>query len=383
MHVTETDFVEYINKYAVQDYKIFFGKRVLLRVDWNLPTKNGEILDKTRATSTFPFIRKLSEAGAKIVILSHFGEKGESIEPVAKYICKELPFVKFTKTFEFEDLKKESLLIKNGGAILLENVRMWDGETECLQTLSTSFASLGEIFINNAFSVSHRNHSSIVGVAKILRSYLGPTCINEIINLHKILNPALPSLLIIGGAKISTKLPLIKHYLDLGVNVFVGGAMVHNIWKDRGLSIGNSLFDKNYITPENILNAKNLFTPTDVILNDGKHIQNNEIPRNGVVVDLGQESVDLISSLSMNAKTIILNGPLGLYEDGWLGGTEKILTTISNSGADTYIGGGDTITVAQSLNILNKFTFVSLGGGAMLDFLSSGTLVGIDAVTKQ
>lgn len=364
------------------DYGNVLGKRIVIRVDWNMPIKNGTIIDTTRADVTFPFLHKLLDSGAKLVILSHFGEKGESLEPIAHYVQKEFPTFSFTKTLDFTTLARESESLLNGSGMILENVRLWQGETECLPSLSSSFASLGDIFINDAFSVSHRNHSSVVGIAKLLPSYLGPTCTDELSHLQKALLPVLPALLIVGGAKISTKLPLIKHYLDLGVKVFVGGGMVHNIWKEQGFSIGDSFCDRAYHVPPFFLNHPLLLTPSDVKLDTGEVVEYTEIPQHGVVVDLGTKSIEELSTLIASVQTVIINGPLGLYEKGWLLGTEKVLQSIAHSHAFSYIGGGDTVTVANNLNIHDKFTFVSLGGGAMLDYLSSGTLPGIDVVTK-
>jgi phosphoglycerate kinase len=204
----------------------------------------------------------------------------------------------------------------------------------------------------------------------------------ELENLTKALTPVKPALLIVGGSKIATKLALIEQYLDQGVHVFVGGAMVHNIWKERGLEIGKSLYDPEYKLPESFVRHPLLLTPTDVVLADGTSCPYNKIPADGIVVDCGNETVAMVNEAVHASKTVIANGPLGLYEKGWLHGSEQILTNLANSGVVSYIGGGDTVSVAHSLNLLHRFSFVSLGGGAMLDFLASGTLVGIDAVTK-
>jgi 3-phosphoglycerate kinase len=241
---------------------------------------------------------------------------------------------------------------------------------------------LGDTFINDAFSVSHREHASVVGIAHEMVAYFGPTFTKELEHLTKALTPLKPALLIVGGAKITTKLTLIEQYLDQGVQVFVGGAMVHNIWKERGVEIGKSLYDPNYKLPESFIKHPLLMTPKDVILADGKSVPFNKIPEDGIVVDCGNETISEIEKTILASKTVIANGPLGLYEKGWLHGSEQVLTKLAHSGVISYIGGGDTVSVAHSLNLLHNFSFVSLGGGAMLDFLASGTLVGIDAVTK-
>lgn len=369
-------------EHCVPDVTGFKGKRVIVRVDWNMPVTDGAISDTSRFDVTVPFLKKLSLAGAKIVILSHFGEKGESILPIANHITKALPFITFNPSFDFKELENASLALPLGDGLLLENVRLWKGDTENLPSLSASFASLGDVFINDAFSVSHREHSSVVGIAKIMLSYFGPTFERELGHLTKALTPTKPALLIVGGAKISTKLTLIKQYLDQGVTVFVGGAMVHNIWSGRGLSIGKSLYDPSYLLTEDFLHHPLLLTPKDVVLSTGETVPYNQIPKDGIVVDCGNETVAQVSEIIGISNTVIANGPLGLYEKGWLHGSEQILTRLANAGVTSYIGGGDTVSVAHSLGLLQKFSFVSLGGGAMLDFLASGTLPGIDAVTK-
>ncbi len=359
------------------------SKRVIVRVDWNMPIKDGEIIDTSRFDVSIPFLKELSFAGAKIVILTHFGEKGESLGIIASHVTKTLPFISFTQSLDFDEIKKSAESLEEGDALLLENVRMWKGETDNVPSLSESFASLGNIFINDAFSVSHREHSSVVGIAKRMLSYFGPLCARELENLSKAITPVKPAILIVGGAKISTKLLLIQHYLDQGVTVFLGGAMAHNIWKGRGLEIGKSFYDSNLKISDTILNHPLILTPSDVILESGEIVDYNNIPADGMVVDCGDQTVEMLGEKISSSKTIIANGPLGLYERGWRKGSEEVLAKIANSEVTSYIGGGDTVAIAHSLHLLQNFTFVSLGGGAMLEFLSAGTLVGIESITNQ
>lgn len=368
--------------HCAPDLRTLKGKRVIVRTDWNMPVNNGQITDASRFEVSVPFLQHLSGAGAKIVLLTHFGEKGDSLENIANYVTNALPFITFNKSFDFSELEQASHILKEGQAMLLENVRLFPGETENLTTLADSFASLGDIFINDAFSVAHRIHASVVALAERKLSYFGPTFERELENLTKALTPVNPALLIVGGAKIATKLDLIKKYLDQGVQVFVGGAMAHNIWYERGINIGGSLYDPQYRLQKDFYDHPLLITPTDVILSNGHTVSVESIPKDAVVVDCGPKTVDAVTRIISVSNTVIANGPLGLYEKGWLHGSEKILTYLANAKTTSYIGGGDTVTVAHSLGLLKKFTFVSLGGGAMLDFLSSGTLPGIDAVTK-
>lgn len=372
------------NTFTITDLTTLKGKRVLVRVDLNLPYDNGVITDRVRLDEVIPFIKELSFAGAKIILLSHFGENGESIKPVADLVTKSLSGFSFIESLDIEEIMKAVDTLPLGNGIILQNSRMFPGETDNTPTCARNFASLCDIFINDAFSVSHRAHASVVGVTEYVLSYFGPTLIKEVTHLSAAAHPEKPALLIIGGAKISTKLDLIKHYLDQGVHVFLGGAMVHNILKEKGLSIGKSLYDPHYEAPESLYNHPLLMIPIDVILQDGKECAVDEIPSDGVVVDCGKETLKNLDVEIAKAKTIIVNGPLGLYEKGFLHGTEHMLTSVANAvGAKTYIGGGDTVEVAEKAHVLEKMSFVSLGGGAMLDYLANGTLPGIDAVTKR
>lgn len=368
--------------HCAPDLRTLKGKRVIVRVDWNMPVADGVVTDASRFDVTVPFLTKLSEDGAKLIILAHFGEKGESLAPIAAHVMKKLTFLTFNTSLNFDELQNASQTLTEGTGMILENVRLFKGETENDPVLAESFASLGDVFINNAFSVAHRKHASVVGIPTKKISYFGPTFAHELEHLARALTPVQPALMIVGGAKISTKLALIKQYLDQGVKVFVGGAMVHNIWKERGIEIGQSLYDPEYKLPSDFVNHPLLVTPVDVVLADGTTVEITAIPHDGVVVDCGPKTAELVANIVAMSNTVIANGPLGLYEKGWLHGSEMILTNLANSGVTSYIGGGDTVTVANSLHLLEKFTFVSLGGGAMLDFLVSGTLPGIEAVTK-
>ncbi len=369
-------------EHVAPDTRTLRGKRVIVRVDWNLPVSDGKISDFSRFNVTVPFLTKLSQAGAKIIVMSHFGEKGESLKLVADHAVQQLPFLTFNPSLDCQELAERSRELEEEKGILLENVRLFPGETENLSSLVAGFASLGDIFINDAFSVSHREHASVVGLGSTMLSYFGPTMTRELEHLSKALTPNPPALFIVGGAKISTKLNLIRQYLDKGVKVFVGGAMVHNIWKELGLEIGQSFYDPAYHLPETFVKHPLLLTPQDVILATGETVPITKIPKDGVVVDCGKATVAMLSQIMNLSNTVIVNGPLGLYEKGWLYGSEQVLNAVASSKVTSYIGGGDTVTVAHKLGLLEKFTFVSLGGGAMLDFLASGTLPGIDAVTK-
>lgn len=369
----------------ISNYSTLNGKRILIRLDLNVPIDaDGKILNTNRIDSTIETLKMLSTNGAKTIIISHLGEDKESLSSIAEYMSNAIPFFSFENAIDKETIKKRVGSLTNGDILLLENIRMFNEEILNDREFSFFLSSLGDIYINNAFSVSHRKHASIVGIPQYLLSYFGPLFEKEVNNLSKVLKPKHPSLLILGGAKISTKLPLIKHYLDLGVFVFVGGAMVHNIFIARGYSIGNSLFSKDYTVPDDVINHPNLIIPADVIMDDGKTYKLIEIPKDKKIIDCGKETIETLKKRMETMNTIIMNGPVGMYEDGFKYGTEMILTLLSEEkNAFTVVGGGDTITVLDSMPNKPSFNFVSLGGGAMLDFLANGTLAGIDAVVHR
>lgn len=371
-------------EHLLEDYASLKGKRVLVRLDWNMPVaQDGSISDTSRADVTFDFLKKLSFAGARMILMTHYGEKGESLSPMIPYIKQHVPFTTFTPSLDFTELTENVNKLQEGEALLLENVRLFPGEEDNLPSLSRSFAALGDLYINNAFSVSHREHASVVGIPKYVLSYMGPLFVRELEHLTKALKPEKPALLVIGGAKIKTKLKLIESYLDKGVSVFVGGAMVHDIWKAKGIQIGNSLFDGSTQLSETFLHHPLLLTPIDVVLENGQTVAFSAIPHDGKVVDCGVGTITNLAKIISDSKTVIANGPLGLYEKGWLKGTESLLGVMSASSAETIIGGGDTVAVAHTLKLLKSFSFVSLGGGAMLEYLASGTLPGVHAVTES
>lgn len=371
-------------KHILKDYAELKDKRVLVRLDLNLPVNGEEISDLSRLKAVIPFVEKLCFSGAKVIIISHFGEKGESIKKVADILIKHLPFAHFFPSLNIDEIKQELNHLKSGEIIMLENIRLFSGETDNLPSLGRSLAELGDVFINDAFSVAHRSHASVVGIPKYILSYFGPTFEKELVHLSKILTPKKPALLILGGSKISTKINLIKRYLDQGIKVFVGGALAHNIFKQRGYEIGESLYDKDITMPANLYNHPDLIVPTDVVLENGEKIKLEKVPKTGKIMDCGEKTLnEILSKLITESNTIIMNGPLGLYEKGYMHGTERTLSFMAQKPRETtYIGGGDTVSAASSINALQNIGYVSLGGGAMLDYLANGTLPGIDAVTK-
>ena len=370
----------------ITDVHAYKGKRVLVRLDWNVSVdENGTPLETERIVRTFPLLENLSTSGAITIVMSHLGDKGASLSKIVSFVKDKLAFVSFLEGTDIDLLRDALEKAVPGDVLVLENIRTFDGELDNSKFLAQKLASFGEIYINDAFSVSHRKQASVTTVPHYILSYAGPLFKEEISHLQPLLSPEIPTLFIIGGAKISTKLSLIEHYLEKGAHVFVGGAMVHNILKQLGVEIGQSLYDKDYVVPDSILNHPRLLLPIDVITSDGMSRDIYDVPKDGIIVDCGKLTVSLLTKHINNAKTIIMNGPVGLYEKGWKYGSEMLISHIGHKrGSVTVLGGGDTLTVLEGIKDPQmSFSFVSLAGGAMLTYLEKGTLPGIDVLIED
>jgi phosphoglycerate kinase len=316
---------------TIRDLNIQKGSKVLLRLDLNVPiNKKGKITNTFRISESVPTIQFLQKIGAKVFIIAH--KESGSLNLVAKNLQKKL------KKFKFADLSKKAeswndaylkkieemnAKMKDGEAILLENLRLDEGEKKNDINFAKYLVSLvGEegFYINEAFSASHRSHASIVGIPKVLgkeRCAIGPKFVKEVNNLQAGLKGAKPMLLIVGGAKFDTKLKMIDKFLPIADHIFIGGALAHNFWKNEGLEIGRSLFDDEVKLSKNVLSSEKIFLPVDVILENKKQKANTEIDKNDRVVDFGKNSLQEILKVARECNTIIWNGPLGYYEGGF------------------------------------------------------------------
>ncbi len=370
----------------ITELKNIRGKRVLVRVDFNVSIHNGKILDDFRIKKALPTINFLRKKGAKVILISHLGDKGESLLLVSRNLRKSV-----AHTFVSDIVGKKAATaierMKNGDVVLLENLRRESGETANDPAFAKKLAAFADIYINDAFPVSHRAHASIVLLPKLLPGYAGLQLLKEIEQLSLTMDkPKKPFLFLLGGAKFATKIPLIKKYLRTADYVFVGGALANNFFKEEGLEIGLSLADEKKFSLSALLKQGNLFIPLDLIVKKGKTMRitrPEEVAKDETIVDIGPMSTDLIKLLILRSKTILWNGPMGKYEIGFGGTTEVILRVLAKSSAKTIVGGGDTVTLVSKLGLEKKLSFVSTGGGATLDFLSLGTLPGIAALEKS
>ena len=367
---------------SIKELKNLAGKKVILRVDFNVPVKDGKVLDDFRIKKTIPTILYLQKNGAKVIMISHIGNKEkDTLLPVEKNINKYIKNFSFIKTSIFSnETEKKINEMKKGDVVLLENLRSETGEIKNSPSFARALSRYGEIYVNEAFSVSHREHASIVGITKYLPGYAGLQFTTEIENLTKIFTPKHPFLFILGGAKFETKIPLIKKYLRLADNIFIGGAIANDFFQARGYQIGTSLVGPNNFQIPLLLKSKNLILPIDLQVtknSKNRFVNLTEVQADEKIVDIGPRSISNLKELISKAEFILWNGPMGEYENGFGGATEEILKLITKSKAYSVIGGGDTVALITKLKIENKLGFVSTGGGATLDFLSKGNLPGI------
>lgn len=388
--------------------KIFKGKFVLVRVDFNIAIKNGKISEMLRIDSVIPTINYLLRKRVKrVILISHLGrpqkrDKNFSLRPVASYLSKKL---KQKITF-LESINPE--IIKNSPTklIMLENLRFWQGEEKNDKNFARKLASLGDVYINDAFSVSHRKTASIASVPKLLPSYVGLLFEKEYKNLLKLFKPKYPFVVILGGVKISDKLPLINKFIRQADFILVGGGIANTFLGALGFNVGKSLCGKSEIAFAKKLLAKGkimvrqayhnpeqsrgIILPIDFkvvkSLNSKKflNVASDLIAKNEMILDIGEATAGIFSDIIKDAKTILWNGPLGYFENPVFGrGSKRILKAICRSKAFKVAGGGETVGFIMKNKGEKCFNWVSTAGGAMLEFLAKGILVGIKALENR
>lgn len=384
------------------------GKRVLLRLDLNLPLKDGKVTEPSRLVKSLPTIRYLLEKGAKILILSHFGRPGScdsqkfSLLPLKpfleKIIGKEIFF--FPKK-PIAELKKDFFSLKEGEIGLLENIRLFDGEEREDENFARDIASLGEIYVNDAFSCSHRNHSSVTSLAKLLPSFAGAAFQAECRSLGDLRDrPARPFTLILGGAKISTKIGLAESLLEIYDNFVPAGGVASCFLSALGYEIGDSFIEPGYekfvlsfLEKAEKLN-KNIIMPIDLVVYNNRAgsrlcstVEVSGVGKGDMIMDIGPGGVEKIAGLLKSGGSLFWNGPLGAFEtEPFDRATVDLARAVAgltkNSVIKSFAGGGDTLAALKKSGFAEDFTYISTGGGAALEFLSKGTLPGIEVLLK-
>ena len=370
---------------TIKDIENLKGKRVLVRVDFNVPIVDGKIIDDFRIKAALPTILYLKKKGAIVILIAHIGDDGvKSLKTVSVRLKKFISNFSFVESAIFSDETKKILNnLKTGDVVLLENIRREPGEKTNSPSFARGLSRFGDIYVNDAFSVSHRVHATIVGITKHLPCYAGFQMLDEVSHLSKAFEPKHPFLFILGGAKFDTKIPLIKKFLRDADHVFIGGAIANDFFKHKGYEVGISLVGGSNSQIKPFLKNKNLVLPIDVVAvkgNTHRNIKPNEVTSEENILDIGKDSVLLLGNLIEKAAFILWNGPLGKYETGFGGSTESLLKILVKSKAMSIVGGGDTVSLITKLKLGSKIGFVSTGGGATLDFLAKGTLPGIKAL---
>lgn len=375
------------------------NKKVIVRCDFNVTLKDGAILDDTKIVKSLKTIRYLIEQNASVIMLSHFGKvKDEasksknSLMPVAvrlaKLLNKEVKFIPITRG---DELTLACSKILPGQLLLVENTRFEDVpnnlESSNDQDLAKYWSSLGEVFINDAFGSSHRAHASVCGITNYLPSYNGFIIQDEIENLNQIIiNPERPFVVIMGGAKVDDKIELIKSLIPKCDYLVTGGGIANTFLLAEGYNVGKSLVNAELVSEvKELLNQYNnkIILPIDVIVGSGDPNYHqakglNDIKEDEMIYDIGEKSLSIIDEIIKNAKTIFVNGTIGLYENTLFAkGTETVLKSVANSQAASVAAGGDSVSAVNHFELGNKFTFLSTGGGASLEYLIDGTLPGI------
>lgn len=369
----------------IQRLRNLKGKRVIVRAGLNVPIEKGKVVDGYRLERALQTIRHLQKKRAQIILIGHIGRDPEqSLKPVAKYFNSALGLKVGFVPHNTGDMVHEVLgHLKAGSVVLLENLRSDPREKSNGDDFAKELASYADIYVNDAFSVSHRKHASIVGIPRHLPSYAGFVVQEELRYLGHILKPFHPFLFILGGAKIQTKMPLLKKFTALADKVFVGGALANDIMRARKMEIGKSLYDESAKGVSALAKNSRIVIPCDLMVRNktGIHVREmNGVGKTDLIRDAGPRTRAGFFELVRGSRLVVYNGPLGDYEDGFDEGTKALLTTLSRCGAKVIIGGGDTVTLARRMKLLKKFTFVSTGGGAMLDYLVDGRLPGVDAL---
>ena len=390
------------NKKSIEDIEVA-GKRVLCRCDFNVPTKAGKITSDKRIVAALPTIKYLIDNKAKVILCSHMGKpKGEwkpelSLKIVADRLSELLgQEVIMAADVAGEDAKAKAAALTEGQVMLLENTRYIKGETKNDPELSKDLASMADIFVNDAFGTAHRAHSSTAGVADYLPAVSGYLVQKEVSIMGKALaNPERPFVAILGGAKVADKLNVINNLLEKVDTLIIGGGMAYTFAAAKGYSVGNSLLDESKIDYCKEMMAKaeakgvKLLLPVDCVVADSfpnpidapvevETVSIDAIPGNKEGLDIGEKTAKMFAEAVLNAKTVVWNGPMGVFENPTLAkGTIAMAQALADSDATTIVGGGDSAAACEQLGFADKITHISTGGGASLEFLEGLELPGI------
>lgn len=394
-----------MDKKTVRDVEVA-GKKVMVRCDFNVPIDDrGNITDDTRIVASLPTIEFLLERGAKVILMSHLGRpKGKvddkySLRPVARRLAELLDTeVLMADDVVGEDARQKASILQQGQVMLLENVRFHKEETENDPGFAKKLAEMADVFVNDAFGAAHRAHASTAGITAFLPAVAGFLIEKELKALGQALqDPARPFTAILGGAKVSGKIGVISNLLDRVDNLLIGGGMSYTFFRAKGLNVGNSLLEEDYIeTAAEALEAAkrkgvNLVLPSDVVVassfdNDADHytVDAEGIPDDYMGLDIGEKTIGVYRDIILKSATVVWNGPMGAFEmPTFARGTREIADAMSRCGGTTIVGGGDSAAAVSQMGYEDKMTHVSTGGGASLEFLEGKELPGIASLLNK
>jgi len=390
-----------LNKKTVRDMD-FHGKKVLVRVDFNVPIKDGKVGDDTRIRAALPTLQYLLDQGAALLLCSHLGRPKDkpapeySLRPVAAHLEKLLGKpVKFCEECIGPVAEQAAAALKMGEVLLLENTRFYPGETKNDPEMAKQLARLADVYVNDAFGSAHRAHASTEGVAKYLPAVAGFLMEKEIQYLGQaVTNPKRPFIAILGGAKISDKIGVIRNLLAKADRVLIGGGMANTFFKAQGIPVGDSLVEAEALeTAQQLLQegSAKLRLPLDVVIADRfeaeaqrKIIPVGPVPDGWRILDIGPETVAAYRKALMGAGTVVWNGPMGVFEfPPFAEGTFGVAKAVAESGAVSIVGGGDSVAAVNAAGLADKITHISTGGGASLEMLEGLTLPGVAALLDK
>ncbi|HZG75350.1 MAG TPA: phosphoglycerate kinase [Paenibacillus sp.] len=392
------------NKKSVRDVEVS-GKKVFVRVDFNVPLENGAITDDTRIRETLPTIQYLIERGAKVILASHLGRpKGEVVEEMrltpAATRLSELLGKPVAKVDEAVGPAAQAAVdaLKDGDVLLLENVRFYKGEEKNDPDLAKQFAALADLYVNDAFGAAHRAHASTEGIARLLPAVSGLLMEKELAVLGKALfNPDRPFTAIVGGAKVKDKIDVINKLLEIADNVIIGGGLSYTFLKSQGYEIGKSLCDdsKLDVAKEFLAKAKergvNFLMPVDVVVTDDfsptantKVVGIDAIPADWEGIDIGPKTREIYADAIAKSNLVVWNGPMGVFEiEPFSHGTRAVAQACAETAGYTVIGGGDSAAAVEKFNLGDKMDHISTGGGASLEFMEGKALPGVVALNDK
>ncbi len=368
---------------SIKDAGDVRGKYVIVRSSCNVPLTDGVVTNKYRLKRALPTITYLREAGARVIVIAHIGrDETDTLRPVLAAFQTLVP-MQWGGVIGSEEFSTARASLTDGDILLAENLRQDARESANDPTFAALLAAQAEIYVDDAFDNIHRDHASMVTLPTLLPAYAGLTLCEEVTELNKAMEPVSPSLLILGGAKFETKMPLVEKYLDLYDNVYVTGALVNDILKAEGYEVGTSLVSDISLVGAPFLSSSKLIRTIDVVVEGPRGVRTasiTDVAPDEKITDMGPLTIAALAPYITDAATILWNGPLGLYEHGAPGGTHQVAKLIADASGFSIIGGGDTVAAIEELGLLDQYGFVSIGGGAMLTLLEHGTTPALEAL---